>query len=210
MLLHCATTNAGKLAEFRQAARYFGADWCIVEAMPEMGRVAPCEETGSSFEANAIEKALYYSRHTQELLFADDSGLVVDALDGAPGIYSARYAGPGATDADNNRLVLDRMRGKPNRAARFVCVVALARQGEIIGVFSGVVEGLLLTEPRGALGFGYDPLFHYPDLGCTLAELDGDRKLGVSHRGRALLALFRFLASDEASKRATRPASSRR
>ena len=208
MLLRCASTNPGKLAEYRLAGKQFTVD---VEPIPG---IEACEETGNSFEANAIAKALHYSRHCTEAVFADDSGLVVDALEGAPGIYSARYAGVGSTDAANNALLLARMKGKTNRAARFVCVVALARQGELMGTFSGVVEGLLSAEPRGGLGFGYDPLFYYPEFGRTLAEVEAGRKLGVSHRGKALEAMFRFLlrksAENGGSRPADQPTSSRR
>lgn len=192
MRLYCATTNPGKLREFRLAAERYGAD-IAVEVIPGLGDLAPCEETGDTFEANAIQKALYYSRFVDDPVFADDSGLAVDALGGAPGVRSARYAGEHATDADNNRLLLERMTGVAERAARFVCVVAMARQGELVRTFRGEVEGLLLEAPRGTGGFGYDPIFLYPPFGKTLAEASPDEKLGVSHRGRALAQMFEFL-----------------
>lgn len=194
MTIHCATTNSGKLEEFRLAAARFAAGFGDLEPLPGLRDLPPCEETGASFEENAVQKALFYGAHVPGWLFADDSGLEVDALGGAPGIMSARYAGPGAGDADNNRLLLDRMRGVARRKARFVCVVALARNGELAATFRGEVAGLLLEKACGDGGFGYDPLFYYPPLACTLAELDAGRKLSVSHRGRALEQMFRFLA----------------
>jgi XTP/dITP diphosphohydrolase len=187
--LYCATTNPGKLREFRMAldARF------EVDTLPGLAGIPPCEETGATFEENAIQKARYYSRHCGEYLFVDDSGLEVDALGGEPGVYSARFAGPDATDEANNRLVLDRMRGVRDRAARFVCSVALAREGRLIRTFRGEVEGCLLEEPRGASGFGYDPLFFYPPFGCTFGEAPIERKMEVSHRAAALRAMQEWL-----------------
>ena len=193
MKLYCATTNPGKLREFRLAAET-AAPWIEVLPSPALGRIAAAPETGATFRANAIEKALYYAGHTPGPVFADDSGLAVDALDGAPGVYSARYAGPDASDADNNALLIEKMRGAANRRARFVCVVALAWPESPVETFDGVVEGELLDAPRGTGGFGYDPLFYYPPLGCTLAEADSRRKVEVSHRGKALRAMFDYLA----------------
>jgi XTP/dITP diphosphohydrolase len=191
LLLYCATTNQGKLREFRMAldARF------EVESLPVLAEIPVCEETGATFEENAVQKALYYSEHCGEYLFVDDSGLEVDALGGAPGVYSARFAGPGATDEANNRLVLERMQGVPDRAARFVCVVALAQKGRLIRTFRGEVEGRLLDEPRGANGFGYDPLFFYPPFGCTFGEVPLQRKMEVSHRAMALGAMQRWLGA---------------
>jgi XTP/dITP diphosphohydrolase len=126
-------------------------------------------------------------------LFVDDSGLEVDALGGAPGVYSARYAGPDATGEVNNRLLLDRMRGVPERTSRFVCVVALAESRRMLGTFRAAVEGHLTEEPRGANGFGYDPLFYYPPFGCTFGEATAEQKFAVSHRGQALRALLAAL-----------------
>jgi len=183
--LYCATTNPGKLREFRLAFQ----NLVDVEPLPALASISVCEETGATFEENAIQKALYYSQHCDGPLFVDDSGLEVDALGGAPGVYSARFAGPDATDDANNRLVLERMRGVADRTARFVCVVALAEAGRLIGTFRGEVEGQLTEAPRGPNGFGYDPLFFYPPFGCTFGEVPLERKMGVSHRGRALQAL---------------------
>jgi XTP/dITP diphosphohydrolase len=187
--LYCATTNPGKLREFRLALDHSFA----VESLPGLASITPCEETGATFEENAIQKALYYSKHCDGFLFVDDSGLEVDALGGAPGVYSARFAGADATDEANNRLVLERMRGVQDRTARFVCVVALARAGKLVRTFRGEVEGQLADQPRGANGFGYDPLFYYPPFGCTFGEAPLERKMQVSHRAQALAALRVYL-----------------
>ena len=189
MRLYCATTNPGKLREFQAA--FEGT--CAVESLPGLAQIQPPEESGETFEENAILKAVYYSGHCDEPLFVDDSGLAVDALEGAPGVYSARYAGPHATDDENNRLLLERMRAVPNRTARFISVVALARAGQLIRTFRGEVEGCLLDAPRGSNGFGYDPLFFYPPFGCTFGEVPLDRKMTVSHRAAALRQLREFL-----------------
>jgi XTP/dITP diphosphohydrolase len=189
--LYCATTNPGKLREFQLAL----ADSFAVAPLPGLASIPTCEETGATFEENAIQKAVYYSKHCEGLLFVDDSGLEVDALGGAPGVYSARYARPGATDGANNRLLLDRMRGVPERTARFVCVVALAESGRLVHTFRGELEGQLTDEPRGANGFGYDPLFYYPPFGCTFGEAPLEEKMKVSHRSKALHAMREYLLS---------------
>jgi XTP/dITP diphosphohydrolase len=183
----CATTNPGKLREFRLGGSKAGFD---VEPLPEMA--AP-DETGSTFIENATIKALYYSKFVLEPVLVDDSGLAIDALGGSPGVWSARYAGPDADDAANNRLVLERMTGQSNRRARFVSVIALAEAGKLLATFEGVIEGELLGDPRGSGGFGYDPLFFYPPFNCTLAEASPEQKLQVSHRGQALAKLFTYL-----------------
>ena len=191
MTVYCATGNPGKLREFRLAAEQAGI---LVEPVPGFAALPPCTETGATFEANAVLKAEYYGRHAPGLLFADDSGLEVDALGGAPGVYSARFAGPGSTDDANNQLLLEKLRGVRNRSARFVCLIALADRGCLLETFRGVVEGAILEEPRGPHGFGYDPLFYYPPFGCSFGEAAPERKLTVSHRGAALRALFRHLS----------------
>ncbi|HOQ45163.1 MAG TPA: RdgB/HAM1 family non-canonical purine NTP pyrophosphatase [Bryobacteraceae bacterium] len=193
MTVYCATTNPGKLREFRLAAERLGYEIAI-EPLPGMASIPPVEETGETFKENAIQKAIYYSAHAPGPLFADDSGLEVDALGGAPGVRSARFAGKGATDEANNRLVLEKMRGVAQRTARFVCVIALAEKGRLLATFDGVVEGEILEEPRGPNGFGYDPLFYYPPFGCSFGEVSGERKLLVSHRGQALGRLLKFLS----------------
>ncbi len=189
MKLYCATTNPGKLREFQMAMR----DSFPVEPLPGLELIQPPEETGITFEENAVLKALYYSKHCDSYLFVDDSGLEVDALGGAPGVYSARFAGPHATDAANNKLLLDKMRGVSDRTARFVCVVALAKAGQLARAFRGEVEGRLLEAPRGAHGFGYDPLFFYPPFGCAFGEAPVEQKMEVSHRAKALRKMRAFL-----------------
>ncbi len=190
MKLYCATGNAGKLREFRLTAENHALD---LDALPGYGGLPVCEENGSTFEENAVLKARHYGPHAPGLLFADDSGLEVDALGGAPGVRSARYAGPGSTDEANNRLLLENLRGVRNRAARFVCVLALVEGARLLGTFRGEVEGRILEETRGRGGFGYDPLFYCPELAATFGEASEDRKLAVSHRGRALRAMLRHL-----------------
>ena len=191
MTLYCATGNPGKLREFQMAA---GQTDIRVEMAPGFEGVPPCEETGTTFEENAVLKARYYGQLAPGLLFADDSGLEVDALGGAPGVWSARFAGPGSSDQANNRLLLERMRGVRDRSARFVCVIALVDGARLAGTFRGMVEGEILEEARGANGFGYDPLFFYPPFSCTLGEALPEQKLQVSHRGKALRALWRAVA----------------
>ena len=191
--LYCATTNQGKLREFRLAVERLGEGRLTVEPVPGLKDLPAPVEDGDTFEANAILKAVYYSQHAPGPVFCDDSGLAVDALDGAPGVHSARYAGEEASDEDNNRLLLARMEGRADRSARFVCVIAVAEAGEVIGAYRGTVEGMLTRGPRGDNGFGYDPLFFHPPFGCTLAEVSGDKELSVSHRGQALAAMMRAL-----------------
>ncbi len=180
MRLYVATSNPGKLAEFRRGAP---AGIEMVAAEP-----VDCPETGASFEANARQKALCYAAAVRDLVLADDSGLEVDLLGGAPGIYSARYAGESAGDAENRARLLRELGGR-RAAARFVCVIALARPGELLATFRGVVEGVILESERGAEGFGYDPLFFYPPLGRTFAEMSPDEKFACSHRGQAFRAM---------------------
>ena len=189
--LYAATSNPGKLREFRLAAD--GRPDIRIDLLPGFSEIPPPLETGLIFEENAVLKARYYARHASGLVFADDSGLEVDALGGAPGVVSARFAGFGATDAANNRVLLETMAGIQPRSARFVCVIALVEKEEVRGVFRGSVAGDLTKEPRGSAGFGYDPLFYYPPFGCTFGEVTPDRKLSVSHRGQALRALLNSL-----------------
>ncbi|HWB98728.1 MAG TPA: RdgB/HAM1 family non-canonical purine NTP pyrophosphatase [Bryobacteraceae bacterium] len=190
MKLWCATGNAGKMREFRLAAGRYDVD---LEMLPEYASIPPCEETGATFEENAVLKATYYGKYASGLLFADDSGLEVDALGGAPGVYSARYAGPEANDEANNRLLLQRLQGVEDRTARFVCVIALVDGERVLGTFRGTVEGRMLEAPRGADGFGYDPLFYYPPFRCSFGEASAGSKLEVSHRGQALRAMLQYL-----------------
>jgi XTP/dITP diphosphohydrolase len=192
MTVFCATSNPGKLREFQLAAPDFE-----LRQLPRP--VPPPDETGATFEENAIGKAEYYGGFTEGYLFADDSGLEVDALGGAPGVHSARYAGPDATDAANNALLLDRIRSYANRTARFVCVIALVKIGTLVRTFRGSVEGRILDAPRGTGGFGYDPLFYYEPFGCTFGEAPIADKMLVSHRAQALEAMFTFLRGSAAS-----------
>jgi XTP/dITP diphosphohydrolase len=189
--LYCATGNAGKLREFRLAATLAPVE---IEILPGIRDLQPCVEDGATFEENAILKARHYGEHSPGLLFADDSGLEVDALGGAPGVYSARYSGAHATDEANNRLLLENLRSMQDRTARFVCVIALIDRGRLHGTFRGTVEGRIIDDARGGGGFGYDPLFYYPPFGCTFGEASDEQKLSVSHRGQALLAMLRSLS----------------
>lgn len=193
MTLYACSSNPGKLKEFAMAARSGDAAGLVIEALPQLGRVPAPEESGASFEENAQAKAIYYSAFTPELVFADDSGLEVEALDHAPGVFSARYAGADATDDANNALLLRNLAAVTQRSARFVCVIALARERQVLRTFRGAVEGEILRKPRGRNGFGYDPLFYYPPLGRSFAELTPEQKFEVSHRGKALRALFQYL-----------------
>ncbi|MCC6591139.1 MAG: RdgB/HAM1 family non-canonical purine NTP pyrophosphatase [Bryobacterales bacterium] len=190
MKLYCATKNRGKLREFQNVAGDIE-----IAVLPDLDKLPAPDENGGTFEANARLKAEYYSREADCPVFADDSGLVVDALGEEPGVYSARYAGEGAGDAANNRLLLERMQGIEDRRARFKCVIALAEKGHVIATFSGAVAGQILSEPRGTNGFGYDPLFYYAPLGCTMAEIETARKFDISHRGEALRKMFAYLRS---------------
>ena len=193
MTLYCATTNAGKLREFRLAAEAFGYRGIEIAPIPDLRNIKPPEETGKTFEENAAQKALYYSERAPGLCFADDSGLETSALGGAPGVESARFAGPDATDEANNLLLLKKLAGAESRAGRFVCVIAVAEKGRLIRTFRGVVEGRILEAPRGADGFGYDPLFWYEPFEATFGEVSAERKMLVSHRGQALHNMLDWL-----------------
>ena len=193
MTVYCATGNPGKLREFQLAAPDFD-----VQRLP-VSVPAP-EETGNTFEANAAEKAIAYGKHIDGYLFADDSGLEVDALGGEPGVRSARFAGEHATDKDNNTLLLERLHGIENRTARFVCAIALVKDGRLVKTFRGAVEGRILDGPRGTGGFGYDPLFFYEPFGCTFGEAPVERKMTVSHRAQALDAMFAYLRQSPDSR----------
>lgn len=196
-----ATSNAGKLRDFAGAAAAFGV---TISGIPDFGRLPEVVEDGLTFETNARKKAVEYSVHVPgELVLADDSGLEVDTLNGAPGVHSARYAaledeaapsGNSPDEANNARLLRELADIAPEKkTARFVCVLAAARDGEVLAIFSGKVEGILLGAPRGAHGFGYDPLFFYPPLNKTLAELSAEEKAFVSHRGAAFRRFLEWL-----------------
>jgi XTP/dITP diphosphohydrolase len=183
-LLYACSTNQGKLADFA-----LGLAGIRIEPLPGLKQIVPPAEDGNTFEENARLKAIYYSRFTDQFVLADDSGIEVEALDGAPGVYSARYAGEGSTDTENNVLLLQNLEPHANRAARYVGVLALAQAGTILVTAQGTVEGQILREPRGSGGFGYDPLFFYPPLHRCFAELTPEERFGVSHRGNALRKL---------------------
>jgi XTP/dITP diphosphohydrolase len=184
-----ASSNQGKLREFREAALEKGV---TVEALPRIGDLPPCVEDGDSFESNARKKALHYAAWTEGRVFADDSGLCVDALEGRPGIHSARFARAGASDKENNRRLLEELRGVPpaRRTAHYLCVIALAEGCRVLAVTEGRVDGIILESPRGSGGFGYDPLFFFPPLDRTFAELTAEEKFTVSHRGEAFRKLL--------------------
>ncbi len=187
-----ATSNPGKLRDFAGAAAGYGIE---VQPVPNFSSLPPVVEDGESFEANARKKAEAYSRYvTGEIVIADDSGVEVDALGGAPGVHSARYAADephlaesNTDDETNNRKLVREIKlvGLEDRKARFVCVIAAAREGETLAVFEGKAEGIILERPRGYNGFGYDPLFYFPEIGKTFAELSAEEKARHSHRGAA-------------------------
>ncbi|MGH9466777.1 MAG: non-canonical purine NTP pyrophosphatase [Terriglobales bacterium] len=200
MTIYLATSNAGKAADF-------GALGLPVAPLPDFTSLPPIEETGKTFEANARLKAVHYSHFTGACVLADDSGLEVDALEGAPGVYSARFAGRHGDDEANNRLLLERLLGIPaaRRTARFVCVLVLARQGEMLAEFRGEAGGRILDAARGARGFGYDPLFYSPAAGASFGELEAGRKGLFSHRGHAARLLLEWIGAQQANLAGTRP-----
>jgi len=163
--------------------------------IPNFNSLPEFEEIWPTFAENAAGKALHYSRLAPGMVIADDSGLVVPALGGAPGVHSARYAGPNASDADRVRKLLGEMKGKQgsDRRACFVCVVAVAKSGKMCGLFSAAADGIVLDEPRGQDGFGYDPIFLFPELSKTYAEIPGAEKNQHSHRGKAFHKALDFL-----------------
>jgi len=186
-----ATTNRDKLREIRQLLNGVPLELVTLEEWPEVP--AP-EETGRTFEENARAKALYYAHATGLLTVAEDSGLEIDALGGAPGVESARFGGAETTYREKFAMIYDRLRahGAPTSSARFVCALAMVSGDDVVFETRGTVEGRIAPEPKGAGGFGYDPIFFYPPFGHTLAEA-GVRKSTVSHRGEAFRALRSFL-----------------
>lgn len=182
-----ATHNPGKIREYQTLL----ADLpLLVTSLRAEGIVDDVEETGDTFAANARLKARAYAHQSGLWTWADDSGLEVDALDGRPGVYSARYAGPGATDRDRYQKVLAELQQYPERprSARFWCVVAIASPDDEIFTAEASVEGEIIAAARGEHGFGYDPIFYLPDLGKTMAELPAEIKNQISHRGKAAVA----------------------
>jgi XTP/dITP diphosphohydrolase len=209
-LIYVATSNPGKLRDFAAADTLY----VPIAPLPNLDSIPPPPEDEPTFEGNAIKKARYYSNHAPgQIVIADDSGLEVDALHGAPGVRSARYADdhnfhpteplnaqpfsppPISTDKRNNLYLLHLLTGVPltERSARYHCVLAAARNGHILAIGHGAVEGEILPTPSGASGFGYDPLFYLPNEHKTMAELDIKTKLTCSHRGRAFAALLKAL-----------------
>jgi XTP/dITP diphosphohydrolase len=192
-LVVMATRNPGKVGEILRILSGWPVTWKYLE---EFGEITEPDETGETFAANARNKAWYYARATDCLALADDSGLQVDVLGGRPGVHSARYAGPGKSDSDNNAKLIRELAGVPaeRRTARFRCAVALAGPEGVIAEAEGSVAGRIIDAPRGRNGFGYDPLFLVPELGLTTAELSPSDKARISHRGRALRALAEKLS----------------
>ena len=193
MKLVLATRNKGKIAEIKEILADFQAiELLSLADFPDLPKI---EETGTTFKENAILKAKTIAKLTGYLTLADDSGLTVEYLNGAPGVYSARYAGENATDAENNAKLLKALEGVPwgKRKAAFVCVIALCwPQGECY-TCEGRCEGIIALEPKGSYGFGYDPLFYVPAYGKTMAELEPEIKNQISHRAMALKALIPLL-----------------
>ena len=187
-----ATSNPGKLRDFAGAARLHGIE---IAGIPDFSALPTVVEDGLTFEENARKKAEEYSRYVPgEIVLADDSGLEVDALHGAPGVHSARYAADqphladeNTDDEANNARVRRELKDVPpeKRTGRFVCVLAAARDGNILATFRGIAEGMILDAPRGTNGFGYDPLFYFPQIEKTFAELSAEEKARYSHRGAA-------------------------
>src|SRR5215831_2453747 len=191
MKLLVATTNRGKIEEIKAVLTDLGY---VILGLADLAAIRDPEETGTTFGENALIKARYYHSVSGLVTLADDSGLEVEELAGAPGVKSARYAGPGATDQDRIEKLLDALKDKPEsrRAARFVCAAAVVwKRGQRL--FAEEVPGCILTELKGSNGFGYDPVFYYPQLGKTFAELPRDQKSRISHRGRAFQRLAIWL-----------------
>lgn len=192
MKVFLASSNPGKLREYRELAN---GSVLEIGLLPNFGEIPPFNEAAPTFAENAAGKALYYSRFTREVVLADDSGLTVLALAGAPGVYSARYAGPDRTAHDCVLKLLKEMQAKEGneRRACFVCVIAVARQDQVLAVVSDFVEGTIANEPHGFQGFGYDPVFYVPDARATFAELSPEEKNRFSHRGKAFRKVVEFL-----------------
>lgn len=193
-----ATSNAGKLREYHRLAPNSGLSLALI---PGFADLPPFDESAPTFAENSAGKALHYARFADGVVLAEDSGLVVPALNGAPGVKSARYAGENATDTDRVRKLLVEMRGKTSaeRKAHFVCVITLALNNRVLMVVSDLALGLIAEEPNGAGGFGYDPVFFVPELKKTFANATAEGKDRLSHRGKAFRKLL--AAIDEANSR---------
>ena len=182
-ILVLATTNKNKVKEFQEMVGDFPVE---IRSIADFGTIPECIEDGETFDDNAYKKALHTAKILGLPAIADDSGLEVEALNGAPGVYSARYAGENATDADNCEKLLKEMQGVSNRKAAFKCVLSIAVPSGPALTYEGSCEGTILEEKRGESGFGYDPLFYFEEFGKTFAECNSEEKNKVSHRGRAL------------------------
>lgn len=196
--LFLASSNPGKLNEFRAMASNAGSGVSVdLQLLPDFSALPAFEESAPTFAENSAGKSLHYGRLSELPVMADDSGLVVDALGGAPGVRSARYARPNATSAERISKLLSELRASRsgNRKARFVCVIALATHGRVAAVFSDSVEGEILDAPRGSGGFGYDPIFFFEPAAKSFAEMSGEEKNRYSHRAKAFRKLADFLAS---------------
>lgn len=197
--IYLATSNPGKVREFREAAKALAV---TLDPLPGLDHLPPAIEDGATFEENARKKAAHYSRYApHQLILAEDSGLAVDALNGAPGVHSARYAAVLQTgvaphqnlgDQENNLALIHQLERLPGGkfAGKYISVIALARDGQTLATFTGQADGVLLTVPRGTNGFGYDPLFYFPALGRTFAEISLEQKRQHSHRGKAFRSLL--------------------
>jgi XTP/dITP diphosphohydrolase len=196
--LFLASSNVSKLNEFRALAANAASVVSLdLQLLPNFSGLPAFDESAPTFAENAAGKALHYSRFSDLPLIADDSGLVVDALGGMPGVRSARYAGQNASSAERIAKLLAEMRacGSKDRRARFVCVIALAVLGRVVAVFSDAVEGEILENPRGTGGFGYDPIFFFGPASKSFAEMSADEKNRYSHRAKAFRKLVDFFAS---------------
>lgn len=193
MKLVLATRNKNKIKEMIELLAPSGIEALSLDQFPRIGRI---EEDGRTFRENAVKKASAVCEQTGMMALADDSGLEVDCLDGAPGVFSSRFAGEGSDDRANNEKLLELLTGVPpeQRRARFRCVIAIAAPDGFVYTAEGTCEGYIAEELRGEGGFGYDPLFYLPEFGKTLAELDLKTKNKVSHRGKALLGALDILA----------------
>ena len=189
-----ATRNAGKLREIQEILAPLGLKVLSLSDFPEIPEIL---EDGQTFEENAVKKAAAVASQTRRVAIADDSGLAVDALQGRPGVFSSRYAGENATDADRYRKLLKEMAGVPEgqRGAAFICAVAIASPSGKVEVVKGERRGEIALAPKGSHGFGYDPVFYFPEAGKTMAELEPEAKNRISHRAQALEKLNQVLPS---------------
>jgi XTP/dITP diphosphohydrolase len=185
-----ATRNSGKIAEFKGL---FSGTGIEIKSLDDVGPIPPVAEDGETFEDNAVIKARFTARVLRLPALADDSGLTVKVLKGEPGVFSARYAGEGATDRENNLMLLNRMKGMQERDASFICILAIAVPRGPALIYEGMCKGVISRELMGSQGFGYDPLFYYPPLKKTFAQMTRAEKSRVSHRGKAMAELRREL-----------------